>query len=225
MNRFIQEAFERLNDHPVNARRRAAGLLPANGIITRGAGMLREVHNFLRHLHLSVAVVAAERTVLGLGKLFHFNCIVDPRFTALPDTDLSAKVEITLNALKNHDLVFLHVKGTDVYGHDLNPQGKKTMIEMIDGAIAPLLEQDIVIGVSADHSTDSAAGRHCGDPVPSVITARRCRRDRCTGFGESQCAHGGLVRIRANAFILSVLDNMGCLQNYRTTDARFLRGF
>ncbi len=223
VNQTLNHVFECLNNHPVNEQRRARGLPPATGIITRGAGMLGEVHNMLRRLSLNVAVVASERTVLGLCKMFHFKPVTDPRFTAMPDTDLTAKVDVVNSTLKSNDIVYLHIKGTDVYGHDRDPVAKKELIERIDQAIAPLLKQDIVIGVSADHSTDSTQGRHSGDPVPSLITSIHGRKDECTGFGESQCMRGGLGRIGANAFLLSILDHMGCLNNYTPADSLFLR--
>jgi 2,3-bisphosphoglycerate-independent phosphoglycerate mutase len=223
VNQAIREIFERLKDHPVNEQRRAKGLPPATGVVTRGAGMLSEVHNLLRHLTLNVAVVASERTVLGLTNLFHFKALTDPAFTAMPDTDLAAKVETVSAALETNDIVYLHIKGPDVYGHDRDPSAKKELIERIDQAIGPLLDQDIVIGVSADHSTDSTLGRHCGDPIPSLIKAAHGRRDECTSFGESQCMRGGMGRISANAFLLTVLDHMGRLSNYTAADSQFVR--
>jgi 2,3-bisphosphoglycerate-independent phosphoglycerate mutase len=172
---------------------------------------------------LNVAVVASERTVLGLTNLFHFKVLTDPGFTAMPDTDLAAKVETVSAALETNDIVFLHIKGPDVYGHDRDSAAKKELIERIDQAIGPLLDQDIVIGVSADHSTDSTLGRHCGDPIPSLIKAAHGRRDECTSFGESQCMRGGMGRISANAFLLTVLDHMGRLSNYTAADSLFVR--
>jgi len=78
-----------------------------------------------------------------------------------------------------------------------------------------------VIGVSADHSTDSNTGRHCGDPVPSLLCAPGGRRDLCREFGETQCLSGGLGRIPARAFLLTLLDEMGRMQNYRTMDSPY----
>lgn len=222
-NQAINKIFKRFNDHPVNEQRRAQGLMPATGIVTRGAGMLNEVHNMLRHLSLNVAVVASERTVLGLCKLFHFKPVTDSRFTAMPDTDLAAKVKAVDTALENSDIVYLHIKGTDVYGHDRDPVAKKELIERIDQAMSPLLGRDIVIGVSADHSTDSTLGRHSGDPVPSLINSSHGRKDECKNFGESQCMRGGMGRIGANAFLLSMLDHMGCLNDYSPADSLFVR--
>ncbi len=170
VNDFVCRSFEILREHPVNQKRLRNNELPATGIITRGAGMYREMHTLLNQLKMKVAVVAGERTVLGLAKLFKYTPISDPGFTSLPDTNLKAKVHAVLTALESNDLVYLHVKGTDTCSHDMDPQGKISMLEKIDAAIAPLAGSDRVIGVAADHSTDSILGRHCGDPVPVAST-------------------------------------------------------
>ena len=221
VNRFVQEAHRRLSDHPVNRNRQAQGLLVANGIITRGAGTIRPLHSLIHHLDLSAAVIAGERTVLGLGQLLHYTTITEPGFTALPDTNLTGKVAAALSALKDHDLVFLHIKGTDIYSHDRKPDQKKAFLESIDRALVPLLQEDLVFGVTGDHSTDSNTGRHCGDPVPSLLYSPAGRRDACLHFGEKHCAAGGLGRITATSFLLSLLDYMGCLHNFRPSDRIF----
>jgi 2,3-bisphosphoglycerate-independent phosphoglycerate mutase len=221
VNEFIRSAHERLEDHPVNRKRVQQGLLPANGIITRGAGCLSDIHNIIHHLGLSTAVVAGESTIVGLALLSNFAIISKPEFTSMSDTDLESKISTTLAALQDHDLVYLHIKAPDIFSHDRDPQGKKAFLEKVDEALAPLLLQDIVIGVSADHSTDSNTGRHSGDPVPSLLCAPAGRRDLCREFGETQCLSGGLGRIPARAFLLTLLDEMGRMQNYRTLDSPY----
>jgi 2,3-bisphosphoglycerate-independent phosphoglycerate mutase len=221
VNAFIRHAHDRLNDHPVNRRRVQQGLLPANGIITRGAGSISKLHNIIHHLGLSTALVAGERTIIGLAHLSNFAVICRPEFTAMPDTSLEAKVSATVAALQDHDLVYLHIKAPDIFSHDRDPEGKRAFLEKVDAAIAPLLLLDIVVGISADHSTDSNTGRHCGDPVPSLLCAPTGRRDLCREFGETQCISGGLGRIPARAFLLTLLDEMGRIQNYRTLDSPY----
>ncbi len=221
INRFIQEAHARLADHPVNRQRQAQGLLPANGIITRGAGKIRRLHSLIHHLGLTAAVVAGERTVLGLGQLLNYTTITEPGFTSLPDTNLTGKIAATLSALKDHDLVFLHIKGTDIYSHDRKPDQKKALLESIDKALVPLLQEDVVIAVTGDHSTDSNTGRHCGDAVPSLLYSPSGRRDGCRQFGEVHCAAGGLGRISAMGFLLSLLDHLGSLHNFQPSDRMF----
>jgi 2,3-bisphosphoglycerate-independent phosphoglycerate mutase len=221
VNTFIRTAHERLNEHPVNQRRVQQGLLPANGLITRGAGSMSKINNIIHHLGLSTALVAGERTITGLAQLSNFAVISRPEFTSMADTDLESKVSATLAALQEYDLVYLHIKAPDIFSHDRDPEGKKAFLEKVDAALAPLLEQDIVIGVSADHSTDCNTGRHCGDPVPSFIHAPTGRRDLCHEFGETQCISGGLGRIPARALLLTLLDEMGRMQNYRTMDSPY----
>ena len=221
VNAFIRHAYERLNEHPVNRKRIQQGLLPANGIITRGAGSISKIHNIIHRLGLSTALVAGERTIIGLAHLSNFAVICRPEFTSMPDTSIESKVSASLAALQDHDLVFLHIKAPDIFSHDRDPQGKKVFLEKVDDALAPLLQQDIVIGISADHSTDSNTGRHCGDPVPTLLCAPAGRRDQCSEFGEMQCITGGLGRIPARAFLLSLLDEMGRMHNYNTQDSPY----
>jgi 2,3-bisphosphoglycerate-independent phosphoglycerate mutase len=221
INVYIRHAHARLNEHPVNRRRIQQGLLPANGIITRGAGSISKIHNIIHHIGLSTALVAGERTITGLAQLSNFAVISRPEFTSMADTSLGSKVSATLAALQDHDLVYLHVKAPDIFSHDRHPEGKRDFLEKVDAALAPLLQQDIVIGLSADHSTDSNTGRHCGDPVPSLVCAPNGRRDQCREFGETQCISGGLGRITARALLLTVLDEMGRMHNYRTMDSPY----
>ncbi|UCC56738.1 MAG: 2,3-bisphosphoglycerate-independent phosphoglycerate mutase [Gammaproteobacteria bacterium] len=221
LNRLVREAHARLDNHPVNQKRRQQGKPPANGILTRGAGTIGSIHNILHHLGLHAAVVAGERTLVGLANLFNFTAISQPGFTSMPDTDLAGKIAAALAALEEHDIVFLHIKAPDIHAHDRNPVAKKEGLELIDNALLPLLREEIVIGITADHTTDSNTGRHCGDPVPSLICSAAGRKDKCNEFGETPCLAGALGRIRGHAFLLSVLDEMQCLQNYQTADSPY----
>ncbi|MFC1684494.1 2,3-bisphosphoglycerate-independent phosphoglycerate mutase [Pseudomonadota bacterium] len=221
LNRFIQEAHTRLQEHPVNRKRLEQGLTLANGILTRGAGMLQDVCNLINRLELKAALIAGEGSVIGLGRLFDFTVIEDPRFTALPDTDLQAKINATREALEDHDIVFLHIKAPDICAHDFDPQCKKELLERLDQLLPTLTQDGVVIGISGDHSTDSTTGHHCGDPVPSIIHNPLGRRDGCTEYGETQCMHGGLGRISATGFLLSLLDNMGAMHSFKPGDDIF----
>ena len=223
VNRFSSLVYELLEPHPVNRQRIAEGLMPANGVICRSPGKLPQLDTITQHLKLNCAVVSGEQTVLGLGKLFDFSLYHDPAFTALPDTDLGKKVESAQAALQAHDLVFLHIKGPDICAHDLDPVGKRTLLGRIDDAIAPLLNDALVIGITGDHSTDSNTGRHSGDPVPGLIYGPQCRIDNSHEFGERSCAGGGLGRIMSSGFLLSLLDQMNRLENLKLEDADYFR--
>ncbi len=221
INRFTQIAHRRLKEHPVNRHRLESGLPPANGILCRSPGMRHPVQGLTRHLGIHPALIARESTVTGLGHLLGFTVLENPGFTALPDTDLEAKVDTAITALAQHDLVFLHIKGPDICAHDRDPEGKRQLLERIDHAISPLLDQGLVIGITGDHSTDCNSGRHVGDPVPSLLHAPQGRRDGCRTFGETECGLGGMGRVSGTGFLCALLDAMGVLHKFRELDTPF----
>lgn len=222
INRFGRLAFERLNDHPINQQRRAGGLPPANGLLCRSAGKGAEVRNFTAHYAVNGAVVAGEKTVLGLGRMLGYTPVSDPRFTSLADTDLAAKAAAVEAALEDHDLVFLHLKAPDICSHDHDAEAKRRFLERADHALAPLLARELAIAVTADHSTDTLTGRHTGDPVPTLFTVPGGRRDTVSEYGERHCMQGGLGRIDGAALLRGLLDAMGALRNYRLQDRAFI---
>ncbi len=215
VNTFIRESYERLSTHPVNAARQKEGKLPANGIMTRGAGQAVSLRNQLVHLGLKVAVVTGERTAVGLGQLFGFSVLTDASFTALPTTNLEGKVQRVQEALETHDVVYLHIKAPDVLAHDQDPVGKMKMLEAVDRALEPLLGLEHVILVTGDHSSDSSLGRHVGDPVPSCLAAPHLRTDTVEVFSEEACLNGGLGHLSATHLLCALLDHMNRLPNYR----------
>lgn len=219
LNRFIWLAYEKLNSSEICRRRQLDGSPVANGIISRSAGKHEQLHTIIDHCGIRAAVIAGEETVIGLARLFGFKSVQKPEFTAMPDTDLAAKVAATIEALKHHDFVIMHVKGPDVSAHDQKPLEKMALLERFDLEIAPLLKEQTILAVSGDHSTDSNQGRHCGDPVPSLLYAPRGRTDQCVAFGERHCWQSGMGRINATAFLTCMLDNMGALSTFRQPDA------
>lgn len=218
LNTLTREAFNRLAAHPAN--RPLA--LPANALLTRGAGIASTPDNLLNRLGLRTAVISGERTLHGLGRLFGFDILCRQQFTAASDTDLAAKFETVGESLTTHDMAFLHIKATDIFSHSRDPIGKQVFLEAIDEALKAALDDDLVIGITADHSTNSNTGNHCGDPVPSLLYAPHCRIDSVKHFSEPDCIQGGLGRMEANGFLLSMLDLMGRLPNYHPVDAPFV---
>jgi 2,3-bisphosphoglycerate-independent phosphoglycerate mutase len=221
LNRFTEIAFHRLSGHPFNQIRKKEGKLEANGVICRGAGEILDLDNLLHHLNLKAALITGDCTIAGLGRLLKHSVFTSPSFTALADTDIHAKIQVGLDALTEHELVFIHLKGADICSHDFNPVGKKEFLERFDTALSKVPVDNLVIGITGDHSSDSRLGDHCGDSVPSLLFAPHGRRDLCREYGEIGCCSGGLGRISANNFLISMLDAMGCLHNYRSEDTKY----
>jgi len=210
INRFIEYAYGRLVDHPINIARVRDGKLPASGIISRGAGAQFTLDNELRDLGISAATVSGCNTVLGLGRIFGFDAIADPRFTATTDTDLDAKMAAVGSALQDHDMVFIHVKAPDICSHDRQPLAKRDFLQRLDASLEPLLDTGAVIAVAADHTTNSNTGFHTADPVPALIYKPGSDEPAApVKFGETACRQGNMDRQLSNEFLLRVLHTMG----------------
>lgn len=218
LNDFLAEAYRRLEVHPLNRKLS----LPANALLTRGAGVASQPRDILNRLELRAAVISGERTLHGLGQLLGFSVIFREEFTAGADTDLGAKFRMAREAFRTHEVVYVHIKATDIYSHSKDARGKCAFIEKIDAAMEAVLDDNLVIAVAADHSTDSTTGRHCGDPVPFLLNSPGGRVDGVECYAESCCSRGGLGRISATGLLLSVLDAMGRLTNYHPFDAEFV---
>lgn len=213
INRFTREAHRRLQDHPVNRARRAAGKPAANGIITRGAGSAFQPECRLHRLGLRAAVVAGCNTVLGLARLFGHDTVHQPGFTAALDTDLEGKIAAALSALDDHDMAYIHVKASDLCAHDRKPLAKRDFLARLDSALEPLLSAGVVVALSSDHTTDSNSGAHTADPVPSLIfdpSAAGAGGAAAVKFGETACRQGSMPRLRSFEFLNRILETMGC---------------
>jgi 2,3-bisphosphoglycerate-independent phosphoglycerate mutase len=210
INRFIDLAHQQLENHPVNTARLSHGQMPANGIITRGAGLQFDVDSILHKLGIRAAMISGCNTVLGLSHFFGMDVIEDARFTADLETDLDAKLAAAKATLRDHDMVFVHVKAPDLCSHDRQPLAKRDFLQRLDAAMKPLLDSGVIVAVGADHTTDSNSGFHTADPVPSLIWQRGAGLPESTlNFGESGCRNGNMGRQLSSEFLTRILRLMG----------------
>ena len=206
VNRFIQLAHQNLQDHPVNRDRAAAGLPPANGVITRGAGGVLTLDNIIRDQGLHASVISGCNTVKGLGSLLGFDVVSDPRFTGALDTDLEAKIQAAISQHLDHDLVFVHIKAPDICGHDRQPLLKRDFLEKLDSTLAPLTGAGTVIALASDHTTNSNSGFHTADPVPALLYCPDMAGSHAkVNFGESACRKGNLPRQTSHSLLQEIL--------------------
>jgi 2,3-bisphosphoglycerate-independent phosphoglycerate mutase len=210
-NEFAGKAREILEKHPINKERTAKGLLPANYILLRGAGVKRPMRSIAERFNIKGACIAGESTVKGIAKMTGFTVISDAAFTANLDTDVAGKARAAVEALRKYDIVMLHLKGPDIASHDNNPEEKIRFLQSVDSACGHILNNipsadRIIFALTGDHSTPCEIGEHSADPVPVVISGPGVLRDSVRSYGEHACSSGGLGRLTGNQFLLSVLD-------------------
>ena len=212
IKKLIEIAEDKFLTADVNKRRASANQLLANTLLIRGFGQAPHIPSFYQRTNLKSVCVAGGGLYKGVARLLGMDVIDVPGATGGVTSDLEMKVKHAIEALDNYDFVFLHIKGTDNYGHDGNVPGKKEFIEKIDKAIEPLVKVcergDLVVMLS-DHSTPCIIKDHTADPVPVVIAGGNVRIDDVTSYGERVCAKGGNLRFNGIHLLSIIISAMG----------------
>ncbi|MEM4280868.1 MAG: 2,3-bisphosphoglycerate-independent phosphoglycerate mutase [Candidatus Caldarchaeum sp.] len=215
--KFLAWSKDVLSSHPVNLARLKKGLQPANFLLTRGAGVLPKIPSFKEKYGLNAAVVAGGALYKGVCRAAGFNVVEVEAATGTVNTNLVGKVEATLEALKTHEFVLLHIKATDTVSHDRKPLEKAKMIEKIAGALEALVDRmpsNTYLSVTGDHTTPSEIGDHRGDPVPLLVWGPEVRGDMVNMFDEISCSQGGLGRIRGVDLMPIIANYLGVLEMF-----------
>ncbi|WP_254659954.1 hypothetical protein [Paenibacillus sp. KS1] len=95
-------------------------MLPANFILTRGAGSMIELETIASKMYFRGCCIAAESTVLGVAKLAGYTTITDIRMTGSMDNDVELKAKLALEQIVHHDIFYVHLKAPDVMGLMMN---------------------------------------------------------------------------------------------------------
>lgn len=215
INEFLAQAFEILDNHPINETRRKKGLMPANYLLVRGAGI--EIPKLkIYKKWLSVAYMPLE---IGFSKL----CGMETEtfdYPTLKGIDvyknlydgLEKMCNFSIKSLKKnynkYDYAYIHIKETDIPGHDNKPFEKKQMIEFIDRTLFRFLRKfappkEISIVVTGDHSTPCKLKSHSADPVP-VLFFHKNTIPHENKFSEKNSRTGSLGKIEGKDLLKKV---------------------
>lgn len=213
LQQFLTIARQTLAAHPLNQQRIQAGQLPANAVLTRGAGIVTSCMPLQeRFKGIRCAAVSGETTVQAVAKMAGMYVYTHPGLTGSYEFDDKRKANAALSLLEDYDLLLVHVKATDLAGHDGLWDRKKSLIEQIDGMVGLLranLPPGTLLAVTADHSTPCQVQEHSGDPVPALLWGPGVRTDGQARYGETACACGGLGRLTGKDFFYTLIDLMG----------------
>lgn len=174
---LMEKANALLEQHPINLKRREEGKLPANGVWFWAEGTAAALPNFPARYGHTGLVVSAVPLCHGIATLCDLELTLVPGATGELDTNFAGKVEATLEALKKHDFVAVHLEAPDECTHCNDLPGKIKAIELLDEQIvAPIADaleaagKDYRMLILSDHKTlMEEGGQHDGTPVPFLI--------------------------------------------------------
>jgi 2,3-bisphosphoglycerate-independent phosphoglycerate mutase len=189
---------EMFAEHPVNLARRKAGKPPVTNVWLWGQGNAPRLEPFEKVYGVRGAMITAVDLLRGLARLIGWQVIDVPGTTGYLDTDYVAKGRYAVEALKNHDLVCVHIEATDEASHEGRADAKIEALEQIDRHIvAPVFAAlqgypQWRILVSPDHPTPVRTKTHSHGDVPIAIAGSGIEPDRCSTYDDPTAARSAM---------------------------------
>lgn len=197
LNGLIEKSREVLEDHPVNRARREAGKHPANRVWFWGQGKSPGMPTLRERYGLSGAAITAVDLIRGLAILSGMDPIDVPGATGYFDTDYENKAFYAARALRDHDLVFIHVEAPDEASHEGLVEEKIRALENIDRVIVCRMIDELTrLGVDyrllvlPDHPTPISIRTHVAESVPFALYYPGVSPDGGTSFSEKGVSTG-----------------------------------
>ncbi len=209
INKFVKRSYLVLKEHEINKKRIKKSLLPANFITVRDAGT--KLPDFPKKKDW--AAVAGMPLEIGLSKLSGM-ILLKFKYHDLKSTNvykhlyrcLKQEIKEVKRNLKKplFKYYYIHIKQTDIPGHDGRPLDKVKMIEILDKKLFKFLHKvkDLEFVLTGDHSTPCSLKSHSADPVPLLWYGKQ--KDSTTRFTEKESKNGILGKMLGKEVLIKV---------------------
>jgi 2,3-bisphosphoglycerate-independent phosphoglycerate mutase len=213
LNNLILQSQELLKNHPVNLKRKDEGKEPASSIWPWSPGYKPKMQTLKKMFGIEKsAVISAVDLIQGIGVYAGMEVIKVKGATGLYDTDYEAKAKAAVDALKENDLVYLHIEASDEAGHEGDVDLKIKTIENLDRrAVKYIIEatkkidEEVAIAVLPDHPTPCKLRTHTRTPVPLIIYKPNGKPDGVEVYDEFSVKKGVFGVFKGDEFIRAFL--------------------
>jgi len=198
INEFTEKSRIVLNDSQVNKNRIKEGKLPANTIVSRDAGdRLPKFPKINSLFNIKMGCFVEMPVEKGIALLTGMEVVDLPLPSGNLKKDYNLRAEKVKQALGKYDALYIHIKGPDEPAHDGDVDAKVKSIEAIDefffGELLTKINlKDVVIAVTADHSTPCIKKAHTDDPVPFMVFSEGQSPDGIDTYSEKSCQKGSI---------------------------------
>jgi len=222
LNRLMEKAADLLAVPADTSDESSAGSGP-NAIWFWGQGTASVMPSLYERFQIRGATVCAVDLIKGLGRCAGMDAIQVPGATGDIDTNFQGKALAALNALRDHDLVFLHVESPDEAAHRGDLEEKIRSIERFDHEVIGVLRKGLQrkglkhrLLILPDHATPLRTRTHSDQPIPFLLhcepstlpVAPQLDQGRCAarGYHEREAEKSG-IRIMQGHELLGLILN------------------
>ena len=198
LRELMLRSVDILREHPVNIERRSRGELAASmAWLFWGSGQIPELPAFRQQYGLSAALTSGVDLLQGLARMADIDVLQIAGVTDGPDNDYAGQAAGAIAALRNHDLVAIHVEAPDEAAHAGAADDKIAAIERVDGEMVGRIlswqDGDMRVLALPDHPTPIAARTHTSEPVPFVLWGSGIEANGARRFTEAEARGTGLT--------------------------------
>ncbi|MGA2035596.1 MAG: cofactor-independent phosphoglycerate mutase [Thermoguttaceae bacterium] len=199
LNQLMADSVALFAEHPVNVARRRDGKPAATNVWLWGLGSMPRLESFAQLYGCRGAMITAVDLLRGLAQLMGWRRIEVPGATGYTDTDYAAKGRYAVEALKEFDLVCVHVEATDEASHEGDTAAKIKALEEIDRHIVAPLHAALRgwgayrILVTPDHPTPLRTKTHSRGYVPFALAGQGIAPDAADRYDDPTAARSKLV--------------------------------
>ena len=207
VNEFTEQTLKIMKESKINKNRDEQNKKLLNSILLRDAGnKIPNVQYINEKYSMKFSCIVDMPVEIGISNILQMKA-----FSAGGLTDYEEKAKVAAKALDTENAIYVHLKGPDEFGHDGDAIGKMKNIEEIDERFfGTLLEnidkENVVIVISADHSTPCINKGHSDDPVPLLISGNKIKNDSTKRFTEHDSKNGEIGLLDGAQVIDTVLD-------------------
>lgn len=187
-----------LAEHPINVARIQRGEPPATQVWLFWPGMQPgAMPSFASTYGCRAALSTAVDLLRGLARQVSLDVLDIPGVTDTNDNDFAGQMAGCLEALRDYDVVIVHVEAPDEAGHAGSTREKVEALEMVDRLMVPQILDvpfPVRLLVQPDHPTPLRVRTHVAEPVPFLVWAPgRVSPNGARAYSEVDAAGTGML--------------------------------
>lgn len=195
-----KKSYEILSKHPLNLKRQAKGLNPANSLWFWGAGTKPALDSFTEKFGKRGAMISAVDLLKGIAVGAGLDNKEVVGANGGLHTNYEGKAQAAVDALtkEDYDFVYVHVEAPDEMGHQGSAPDKIKAIEALDSRVIRVVKEgmdasgaDYRMLVLPDHPTPVRLRTHTSEPVPYLLYDHTGQESHTWCYNEAEAKASG----------------------------------